>query len=159
MLQTMRLKVLRTHRNLWILFTWAVLTFCTPAISYGNEPKDIFSASVILGVNPLSLYKKSEIDPDNSYNGPIIDAHNHLVHDAFSEFLALSDKLGIKKIIAMGRPGSYRKWHTSTFANLPPTGPKISVLCSPDFIGHSHDGDLGKAQEELRVVDQVLQNC
>ena len=96
-LHSIRLKALRTHTNLWILFTWAVLTFCTPAISYGNEPKDIFSTSVILGVNPLSLYKKSEIDPDNSYNGPIIDAHNHLVHDAFSEFLVLSDKLGIKK--------------------------------------------------------------
>ena len=154
--QVHSLKAIRVHRNLWIVIIWAVLTLCAPADSHGNEAKDIYSKSIILGVNPLSLYKKSKIDPDNIYNGPIIDAHNHLVHDAFSEFLSLSGKLGIKKIIAMGRPGSFRKRHTSTFANLPPKGPKISVLCSPDFIGHSHDGDLGKAQEELRVVERKL---
>ena len=120
--QVHSLKAIRVHRNLWIVIIWAVLTLCAPADSHGNEAKDIYSKSIILGVNPLSLYKKSKIDPDNIYNGPIIDAHNHLVHDAFSEFLSLSGKLGIKKIIAMGRPGSFRKRHTSTFANLEEKG-------------------------------------
>ena len=45
----------------------------------------------------------------------------------------LSDKLGIKNNL-MGRPGSYRKWHTSTFANLPLKALKFLSFAVPTLL-------------------------
>ena len=142
--------------KLLALGIFAVFNSVTSICASGNEANSIYSKSIILGVNPLTLYEKSKIDPENAYNGPIVDAHNHLVHGAYRDFHSLSVKLGVKKIIAMGRPGSYKRWDTSTFANLPPKDSKINVLCSPDFIGYSYEGDIGKAQDELRIIERKL---
>ena len=146
----------RVTIKLLALSIFTVFNSVTSIGANGNEAKSIYSKSIILGVNPLTLYEKSKIDPENAYNGPIVDAHNHLVHGAYRDFHSISIKLGVKKIIAMGRPGSYKQWDTSTFANLPPKDSKIDVLCSPDFIGHSYEGDIGKAQDELRTIDRKL---
>tara|TARA_Y100000589_G_C27110467_1_gene611981 strand:- start:134 stop:1279 length:1146 start_codon:yes stop_codon:yes gene_type:complete len=149
-------KINSIELKLLVLSIFTAFNYFTSACAYGNESDDIFSKSVILGVNPLTLYEKSKIDPENAYNGPIVDAHNHLVHRAYGDFHSLSIKLGVRKIIAMGRPGSYKQWDTSTFANLPPKDSKIDILCSPDFIGHSYEGDIGKAQDELRIIERKL---
>jgi predicted TIM-barrel fold metal-dependent hydrolase len=94
-----------------------------------------------------------------AYAGEMIDAHSHprkQDKEKLARHFADAAKAGIVRIIVMRTPNDYRKSKRDELLGRAARFPNVTTLCSPDFIGHLHQGRIERARAEVAKIRQDL---
>lgn len=117
---------------------------------------------VFLAISPsfsIAGEKRAPSPAAVAYLGPIIDAHNHPHRKSsrIQEFFEQAEAANVANAVIMTTPNDYRK-NSRELLRRSRSFSRAVVLCSANFAGFIHTGNLSLARRELGRVRDNLKN-
>ena len=125
----------------------------------------IFAPSMTLGMALLLSFPALAADENErpygarAYEGRIIDAESHprtQNKEKLASHFADAAKAGVERIIVMRTPNDYRKPKRAKMLVRNARFANVTILCSADFVGYIHDGQIERARREVARIGQDL---